>query len=174
MNPVNIILNKHKMFLSKIKLWVTGIGLYYTLTWLYDYVMVSFLLIYFGFLRGSIIVFISSILVDLVTIRLYDYWKKDWLALETIKDLENKNNFIGKIFKWVHGKGSVLTIVILSLTSNAFVVTAYMRKGSYEYNGMGKRDWIVFLTSSVLINLYWIFVVGGGIELFRYLKNILL
>lgn len=157
---------------SRIKLWLTGIGSYYVLTWLYDYVVVSFLLIYLGLVKGIIVVVILSMAIDLATLKFYDWLKKDWLALETLKDLEHRKNFLGKLLNFVHNKSTFVTIVVLSLTSNAFVVTAYMRKGVSLYNGLTKRDWIIFISSSLLINLYWVFVVGGGIELIKYIYKL--
>lgn len=158
--------NKNKL-IRNLKLWGTGIGSYYFLTWIYDYIVVSFLLIYLGLIKGTIVIIILSMLVDLATMKFYDWFKKDWLALESIKELDHKKGIVGKLFSFVRGKGAFLTIIVLSLTSNAFVVTAYLRKGTSQYNGMCLRDWIVFISSSLLINIYWIFVVGGGIELVK-------
>ena len=151
---------KKKMWFRRLGLWTTGIGSYYIFTWVYDYIVVSFFLIYLGLLRGAIIVVILSMLVDLGTMKFYDWLKKDWLALETIKELDNRHGIVGKLFSFVRGKGVVLTIIVLSLTSNAFVVTAYLRKGIYQYDGMKFRDWVIFISSSLLINLYWVFVHG--------------
>ena len=100
-------------------------------------------------------------------------FKKDWLALETLKDLQNKKNFWGKLFNFVHDKNAFITVIVLSLTSNAFIVTAYMRKGSFQYNGLTKRDWNIFLSSSLLTNLYWVFLIAGGIEIIKYLYQVI-
>lgn len=164
---------KNNNWIKNIKLWGTGIGSYYIFSWAYDYVIVSFFLLYLGFLRGMIVVVILSMIVDYATMKFYDWFKKDWLALESIKKLEDKKDVIGKLFRFVRGKGVVLTIIILSLTSNAFIVTAYVRKGINLYNGLSRRDWIVFFTSSILTNIYWIFVIGGGIELFKYIYKLI-
>lgn len=168
-NPIN----KNKKWISNLKLWGTGISSYYVFSWVYDYVVISFFLIYLGFLEGMIVIVILSMIVDLATMKFYDWLKKDWLALESIKNLENKEGIIGKLFRFVRGKGVFLTIIILSLTSNAFIVTAYVRKGTNLYNGLSKRDWIVFVVSSILTNVYWIFVIGGGIEFFKYLYKLI-
>lgn len=160
-------------FIGRIKLWVAGIGLYYILTWIYDYIVVSFLLIYFGFLKGIIIVVILSMVIDLATLKFYDWFKKDWLALETLKEMEHKKNFFGRLLNFVHNKSVFVTVVVLSLTSNAFIVTTYMRKGANLYNGLTKRDWIIFISSSLLINVYWVFIIGGGIEIIKHLFKLI-
>lgn len=158
-----------KNIFYRLRLWITGIGSYYVFTYLYDYVVVSFLLIYFGLTEGVAITMALSMLIDLGTLKFYDWFKKDWLALETLKDLQNKKNFWGKLFNYVHDKNAFITVVVLSLTSNAFIVTAYMRRGSFQYNGLTKRDWNIFLSSSLLTNLYWVFLIAGGIEIIKYL-----
>lgn len=161
-------------FFSRLRLWITGIGSYYVFTYLYDYFAVSLLLIYFGFVEGTIIVMVLSMFVDWGTIKFYDWIKKDWLALETLKELEYKNNFVGKIVRYVHDKNIFVTVVVLSLLSNAFIVTAYMRKGSFQYDGLKKRDWVIFFSSSFLTNLYWVFLIAGGIEVIKYGYNIII
>lgn len=159
---------KNSSYVARLKLWITGISSYYVLTYLYDYIVISFLLVYFGFKKGTILAMILSVLVDLGTLKFYDWFKKDWLALETLKDLQYKKNFWGRLFTFVHDKSTFVTVVVLSLTSNAFMVTAYMRKGSFQYNGLTKRDWNIFLISSLLTNLYWVFLIAGGIEIIKY------
>lgn len=158
---------KNPNYVARLRLWITGIGSYYIFTWIFDYVIISALLLYFGLLKGSIIAMILSMLLDFFTLRFYDWLKKDWLALETIKEFNDKKGFIGKLFRFVHNKGSVLTVFVLSLFLNAFVVTTYMRNGAYQYNGLTKRDWVIFTASSAVGNGYWILAFAGGITLIK-------
>lgn len=153
----------------KISLWMTGIGSYYVFTWVYDYLIISGLLLYFGVLNGGILAMVLSTFIDLLSLKFYDWLKKDWLTLETIKGLDDKKGFVGKLFRFVHDKGSIITVLTLSLVLNAFVVTAYMRRGAYQYNGMTKRDWTIFLTSSIAGNGYWILAIAGGVTFIREL-----
>ena len=158
--------------LNKVLLWTSGIGFYYVFTWVYDYVVVSFLLWKFELIKGGVMVFILSSIVDLLTLKFYDWFKKDWLALETLKDLETHKGFVGKIFTFVHDKTAFVSVVLLSLVVNPFVITAYMRKGAFQYNGMTKRDWLIFMSSSVISNFYWIVVVGFGVEIVKFIKTL--
>lgn len=151
----------------KIGLWTTGIGSYYVFTWVYDYLIISGLLLYFGVLNGGIIAMILSTFIDLLSIKFYDWLKKDWLTLETIKELDEKKGIVGKLFRFVHDKGYVITVLSLSFFLNAFLVTAYMRHGAFQYNGMTKRDWVIFLTSSIVGNGYWILAFAGGITVIK-------
>lgn len=170
----NLTIRNLPNYATRLRLWITGISSYYVFTYLYDYFAVSFLLIYFGFIKGIIIVMILSVVIDLSTLKFYDWFRKDWLALETLKDLQYKKNFWGKLFSFVHNKSTFITVVVLSLTSNAFIVTAYMRKGAFQYNGLTKRDWNIFFASSLLTNLYWVFLIAGGIEIIKYLYQVVL
>lgn len=159
-------LNKTKL-LENLKLWSIGISAYYVFTWVYDYLIITGLLLYFGLLTGGIIAIIVSTLIDYITLRFYDWLKKDWLALETIKELNDKKGFVGKLFRFVHNKGSFLSVIALSLFLNAFIVTTYMRNGAYKYNGLSKRDVIIFISSSLIGNGYWVLMFAGGIALIK-------
>ncbi len=165
--PIIESIAERKIWFRRLGLWVTGIGSYYIFTWIYDYLIISALLVYFGVLKGGIIAMVVSMLIDFFTLKFYDWLKKDWLALETIKELNDKKGFIGKLFRFVHNKGSVLTVFTLSLFLNAFIVTTYMRNGAYKYNGLTKRDWVIFSTSSLIGNGYWILMFAGGITIIK-------
>lgn len=167
MENIELVVKDKKIWFRRLGLWVTGIGSYYIFTWVYDYLIISALLLYFGVLKGGIIAMIVSMFLDFFTLKFYDWLKKDWLALEAIKELNDKKGFIGKLFRFVHNKGSILTVFFLSLFLNAFIVTTYMRNGAYKYNGLTKRDWIIFTTSSIIGNGYWILMFAGGITLIK-------
>lgn len=159
---------------SRIRLWLTGIGAYYILSWLYDYVVISFCLIYFGLWWGTAITLILSVFLDLGTLMFYDWYKKDWLAIETLKDISSQKGILARIFRFSRDKGTVITVGVLSLVGNAFLVTAYMRKEAHSYNGLAMRDWAIFLSSSLITNLYWVFLIGGGIEALKFSKDLIL
>lgn len=167
LNIINPSMGQKRKWLKRLELWGIGISSYYVFTWVYDYLIITALLLYFGVLEGGIVALVISTLIDFLTLRFYDWLKKDWLALETIKELNDKKGFIGKLFNFVHNKGSVLTVIILSLFLNAFIVTTYMRDGAYKYNGLKKRDWIIFTSSSIIGNGYWILMFAGGIAIIK-------
>ena len=152
-------------------LWFTGIGIYYWVSWVYDYIFITFILWKYGNITGGIIAMFVSMIFDLGTLKFYDWLKSDWLALETIKDMENEKTRFAQILKWLHNKGSVFTVIVLSFLVTPFVITAYMRKGAGQYNGMSNRDAVIFLSSSLLSNFYWIVVVGSGISIIQYVYN---
>jgi hypothetical protein len=61
----------------------------------------------------------------------------------------------------------VLGVVILSIKFNPFITTIVMRNGTYTYSGMARRDWIIFVTSHIIGQLYWIGVISGGVAVVR-------
>jgi len=52
-------------------------------------------------------------------------------------------------------------------STNPFIAMAYLRRGAY--NGMGARDWRIFLASLLLGNFYWILASWLGVSLLEYL-----
>ena len=159
-------------FSRRLGLWFSGVSIYYWGSWLYDYLFVSFILWKYGNITGGSIVMFASMLLDLGTLVFYDWFKKDWLALEALKETENKQRRLGTVIQWLHDKGAIVTIVVLSILTTPFIATAFMRKGANRYDGMQTRDAIVFIASSLISNLYWIVIVGSGVSLAKYAYNL--
>ena len=67
----------------RVGMWFSGVSIYYWGSWLYDYLFVSFILWRYGNYHGGLVVMFSSVILDLATLTFYDWFKKDWLALET-------------------------------------------------------------------------------------------
>lgn len=63
--------------------------------------------------------------------------------------------------------GEHLTVVFLflSIKFDAFITTAYMRRG--KFNGMGKRGWAIFMGSLLISNVYWTLACFKGITIFE-------
>lgn len=160
-------------FARRLGLWFSGVSIYYWGSWLYDYFFVAFVLWKYGNIEGGTIVMFASIILDLGTLKFYDWFKKDWLALETLKNIESKKGRLGAVVHWLHDKGAILTIIVLSVLTTPFIVTAFMRKGVNQYDGMKTRDGLIFITSSLVSNLYWIVVVGSGVSIAKYAYNFL-
>lgn len=158
-------------WIKKIGTWLTGGTFYYAFVWAYDYFFFAYILWQFGLFWGAIIIIIVSFLLDFFTMKFYDSMKKDWLAIETIKQAGlDKKDWFGKTVNWLlNKKGIFLVFVALSMKCNPFIVTAYMRKGANQYNGMTKRDWFIFVLSSIFGNLYWIFIMYGGLSIIKYI-----
>ncbi len=54
---------------------------------------------------------------------------------------------------WALKKGDIIAFFALSIFEDAFKTTAFLRHG--EFNGLRKKDWIVFSLSLIVSNVYW-------------------
>ena len=113
---------------------------------------------------------IASVFLNLAVIRAYDWSKRDWLMVETLKELKHKSEDqgVGGLVGRVLRKGDVAAFFILSWSEDAIVVTLYLRHGVNQFNGLSRRDWMIFWASTVVSNLFWILSVFSAIEIFRY------
>lgn len=117
-----------------------------------------------------------SFVIDSSTMKIYDILKKDWLGIETAKEikeyLKNRSgSIIGKLFTW-SDRSNLLVIIILTLKFNPFIVTAYMRHSAHEYNGLSKKDWNNFIISLVMGNAYWTLTIFIGLSVVKYLVGL--
>lgn len=139
------------------------------MVWIVNYGVDPFLVARYGFLKGGIATMIFSFFICLATIVFYDWSKKDWLGIELVKEMKEYEgrNRIGQAIKWLLRKGDVVALVGLSILTDPFITLVYLRKGANQYNGMGRREWMIFLVSTFISNLWWVTVVFGGIQIVR-------
>lgn len=141
------------------------------LTYVYDYVFYPFMIWKLGVVKGGIIMIFLSTFVCYLLLLFYDWTKKDWLGIEAIKHIKDYggNSRIGRAVSWVLKKGDFGIMVLLSIQFDPFITTAYMRRGSGQYNGLSKRDWKIFFSSAVIANVYWTLMSFAGVSLIEYL-----
>ncbi len=170
----------------KSKKWVAtlGIGLLgnWAMTWAFDFVLYPFVIAKYGLILGTPLLTILSFIICYATILFYDYSKKDWLGIETLKSLKEfiprplpKNiigklivsiiNWIGKYSAWLMKKSDVVLMILLSIRFDPFITVVHIRHGAHQFNGLSKRDWKVFMTSLIIGNAYWALAVYMGISI---------
>ncbi len=139
--------------------WAVGVG--------FDFVLYTYIIYTYGILFGGLIMIVLSFIFDYATMRFYDWSRKDWLGIETLKELKESSpeSMIGRIIAWVMKKSDPVAMVVLSINFSPFVVVTYMRHGAHQYNGLSKRDWWIFITSTIIGNVYWTLAVYMGITL---------
>lgn len=131
--------------------------------WLLYGAVVAWATTQFGSLWGSVVAFAVmtplSIFICLLYMAFYDWTKKDWFGFEAVKgardDVEESRGFWKKIMRSIMRLGDIPAFILLSINSDPFMTTVYMRKGADQYNGMTKRDWRIFYGSAILANGYW-------------------
>jgi len=162
-----IIEKKDKLFIFFVGVIINSVVFNY----LYDYLLYPFVIWKLGVVKGGVIMIILSTLICYLLLVFYDWSKKDWLGIESIKQVREYggSSKIGRIASWILKRGNVAVMILLSLQFDPFITTAYMRLGSGQYNGLSKRDWKIFFTSTFIANVFWIIVSYGGVSLIKYI-----
>lgn len=137
---------------------------------LFDYALYPFVIWKLGLLWGGITMTILSFLACWLTMIFYDWSKKDWLGIETIKGIKEYKgrSKIEKFIAWILKKGDFVSFIFLSVYFDPFITTAYMRRGSNRYDGMKKRDWRIFIASGLFSNIWWTLVSFGGVSVIEW------
>lgn len=131
----------------------------------FDYVLYPFVIWKLGLMRGGVLMSVLSLVACLLTLWFYDWSKRDWLGIETAKQLrdgETKTSW-RRLLAWALKKGDLPACVVLSLYTDPFITTACLRRGAF--NGMTSRDWRIFFGSWAVANGFWIFICYGGVSL---------
>ncbi len=166
-NVFSRILEKRK------KLAIIGLGIVVNniiIDYLFDYVLYPVVIWKMGIIAGGIVMMLLSALACYLTLLFYDWSKKDWLGIETIKELTDYQGktLIGRLTSWILKKGEFAIFIFLSIKFDPFITTVYMRHGSHKYNGMSKRDWKNFFGSTIIANIYWTIVAFIGVSMIEY------
>jgi hypothetical protein len=156
---------------------VLGVGLLgsHAISWAFEYALYPFVLWRLGFWYGCLVMTSLSALACYVTLLFYDWSKKDWLGIEALKELKQLESegrlarLLGRLLK----KSDWLALLILTIYFDPFITVAYLRKGSYRFNGLSKREWHLFWFSVLAGNLFWSVLAFTGITLFRSLWKFL-
>jgi hypothetical protein len=151
---------------------ILGIGLLgdSLIGYAFDYALYPWVIWKLGLLHGAIVMTAVSFLVCYATILFYDWAKKDWLGIETLKELREYagTSRLVRVLKWAVAKGDAALLVILSVWTDPFITVAYMRQGAHQYNGMSGRDWRIFLLSVVIGNGSWTLTLFTGLTVAEY------
>ena len=158
---------------EKARIGILGVGHFMneTFNFFFDYILYSFVIWKFGPLWGSLIMGCLALATCYIMIRMYDWSKKDWLGLETIKQLKQfeGGSFFRRMISRILKKGDWAIFIFLSIQFDAFVTMIYMREGAHKYSGFSKRDWKIFFSSFLVSFIYWNSIIITGVSIFKYL-----
>lgn len=151
-----------------------GISTKNLISYSFDYLLYPFVIYKLGLLKGGIIMMVLSLLACVILLKFYDWFKRDWLGIETIKEMKDYqgNSKIGRFTSWTLRQSDPIVFLFLSIKEDAFITLVYMRHGSHQYNGMTRRDWGIFLGSVALSNLYWTLAAYMGISVVEWVWQI--
>jgi hypothetical protein len=153
-----------------------GFATSYGINAAFDYLLYPFVIYKLGILKDGLVMTALACLVNILTLKFYDWSKRDWLGIEAVKGVKDYKGTskIGQLTAWILRKSDLVVMVFLSIKEDAFVTVIYMRHGSHQYNGMSRRDWWIFLVSLAIANLYWALAAYMGISVvewvWKYLK----
>ncbi|HVX91404.1 MAG TPA: hypothetical protein VHC20_07385 [Candidatus Paceibacterota bacterium] len=159
----------------------TGIFLWESFNFLYDFIFYPFALAYWGFFVGGIIAAGLTFPINAFVFWLYEYLRVDWLgahALRELEDEENKSN-IAKLATWIGKKKttwwekltSPIVFVTLLFPLDPVIVAIHYRR--QHFTGLTVRDWGIFLAATAVANAWWLLKVGIVVEFLEYLWRII-
>lgn len=148
---------------------------------LFDNVLYPLVIYKWGALIGGGAMAITASIICLTLVCVYEIIGKDWLGVSVVEDIKtNGNEWIAKwdnkarknhfwyvvrlflylpsrfflIVLWAIKKNDVLAFIVLNINQDPFITTIFLRHGRFD--GLRKRDWLIFCGSLVFSNGYWI------------------
>ncbi len=163
----------------------------WAISWAFDFLLYPVVLSTYGILVGGVVMTFLSFLLCYGLILFYDGTKKDWLGIETLKEIEDFKprplpenefkrsiikiiNYIGEISAWIMKKSDAVLLIFLSIKFDPFITVIHIRHGAHQFNGLSKRDWKIFITSIIIGNAYWTLAVYLGITIVQAIWNFII
>ncbi|MFZ3138659.1 MAG: hypothetical protein WA126_14850 [Thermodesulfovibrionales bacterium] len=136
----------------------------------FDYLLYPFVIYQAGILKGGLVMTFLALIANILTMKFYDWSKRDWLGIEAIKEIKTYKGTrkIGRFTSWIMKKSDSLIFLFMSVKFDPFITTAYLRHGANQFNGMNRRDWKIFIGSLILSNAYWTLACYMGITLVEW------
>lgn len=148
---------------------------------LFNYPLYLGIINWLGPSSGGLVMTILSLTVCYFFVVVYDRMKIDWLGVSAVEELkEIAPRWLVKLEKWSQGsswriisyyivaflplipvriifwaikKNDVFAFVALSIFSDPFITTVFLRHG--KFGNLCKKDWEVFILSGIASNAYW-------------------
>jgi hypothetical protein len=133
----------------------TGHVLYAATGWLLDNVLYVWTVCELGLLKGGLLMGILATLYCAGILIVYQKMGLDWVGAGSINQLAPPEGaaWWQKTIRWAGDRGGWATFTVLSVFQDAFITTAFYRKG--HFGPLKPKDWQVFLCSAVVSNTYW-------------------
>ena len=139
---------------------------------IFEWGLVPLLMVELGFLKTLIITILFFLLFGFISIKIYDFYRKDYLLIEALKESQKNNtnikrsSLINMILKWATKNKFWLGLFLSSQNPGLFVL--YYRQGFYLYDGIkDKKLKIFFIRNILILSLYlniflylglWVFI----------------
>jgi len=151
-----------------VKILAIGHIVFHSFDYAFDYLLYPYVIYALGPFYGGSVMVVLSAAVCIGIVWVYDFLEKDWLGIETVKELVE--NFFKeeediakkrwrrkgkKIMHHIFHKNKVGQFIFLSIAFDPLITTIYLRPGYHLYNGFSKRDWKIFWGSVFVSNVWW-------------------
>ena len=163
--------------LNRIFLFFAGSSFVYITGWLFDYVLYPFVIFEAGLKIGFVIMIFLSFISCVLMFLIYDYLKKDFLAIEYSKEkidlliADDHKGWLKRVLIWILKRSKIALFIFLSVY-DPFIATVFMRKGAHQFNGLKARDWGILALSLLIGNGIWAVSVFTSLTLFQYLYEV--
>jgi len=182
----------NKQIFKKIAQVATGWSLLSAFSWVYDNPLWLVVIAWLGLSIGSVVMTLGAMLLNFSLLIWYQKKENDWLGVNgfvMLKENGDKwaqkvhqhHNFFIRTFFWIPAlffrllvwavrKNDVLAFVALSVQTDSFITTAFLRG---KVGGrLTRKDYGIFIGSTALSCLYWSFrnsviltILKGGWEI---------
>lgn len=100
-------------------------------------------------------------LINYGYLRVYDNVRLDAFGAEFLKRLRHikLHGLVGTIVNPLIWLLDWTLVLLIACFEDSFLATVYARKGVETYNGLNRRDWIIFLVTTVISNVFWVYLV---------------
>lgn len=153
---------------------MSGWGIYEIWSFSFDFILWPILQALYGFV-GVIFLILTALALNFMVLLWYQKNKVDWFGVNVLEDVKAKGhiwvNKIGRskniikrfslyipakilqLMIWLLKTNDIFAFVTLSVWQDSFITTIFLRHG--KFTKLGRRDYIVFISSTVLSCLAW-------------------
>ncbi|QQS61458.1 MAG: hypothetical protein IPN70_00785 [Candidatus Moraniibacteriota bacterium] len=169
-----------------------GLSTLAVINWLYNYPLWLVVIEWLGPIHGWIWLMVGAIIINRILIHFHAMTELDWTGLDLVERFIRKiiiafyfrvvfvgeTGFLRKILSIFSEKFSswrrIITFLSLSIFQDSFFAVAYLRTSNGTRRSLifSKKDWLVFLGSSVIGTAYWTTRQFFLLELTKYSASI--
>ena len=153
---------------------MSGWGLYEAYNFAFDFLVWPIIQGFFGIV-GIVLLILIALVNNLILLLWYQNKKTDWFGVNVLEDLKTKGHLwvhevsnhksavkrislfipakILQLMIWLLNKNDIFAFVTLSLWQDSFITTIFLRHGRFDK--LDKRDYIIFVSSTILSCLAW-------------------
>lgn len=141
-----------------------GTTVMYAINTFFDYLLYPYVVYRAGILAGGFVMTALSAAACLAILKFYDWTRRDWLGIETVRDLREYRGErrAGRLVGRLLAKSDAVAFVVLSLHYDPFVTTVWLRRE--RFGGLSARDRRVFWGSVLLGNASWTLTCWLGVN----------